>query len=187
MIPKKGGKQRVCLDHRELRKDTRKDHFCLPFIDQVLDTLSRNSLFSFLDGFNGYNQIQIQPDDQDKMTFTCLQGTFVYQVLSFGLSNAPSIFKRVVLSIFTYFVHDSMEICMDYFIPYVKTFKEALNNLENVLKKCIEMSLCLSNEKCEMLMNQGIILGHHISPSRLKVDSSKVPIIINLPSPQKKM
>ena len=57
MIPKKGGKQRVCLDHRELRKDTRKDHFCLPFIDQVLDTLLGNNFFSFLDGFNGYNQI----------------------------------------------------------------------------------------------------------------------------------
>jgi len=71
IVHKKNGKWRVCVDYRELSNATQKDHFPLPFIDQVLDTLSRKKYFSFLDGFSGYNQIQIAPKDQDKMTFTC--------------------------------------------------------------------------------------------------------------------
>ena len=71
IVPKNNGKWRVCVDYRELNKATQKDHFPLPFIDQVLDTLSRKKFFSFLNGFSGFNQIQIAPKDQDKTTFTC--------------------------------------------------------------------------------------------------------------------
>jgi hypothetical protein len=63
MVPKKNGKWRICVDYRELNKATQKDHFPLPFIDQVLDTLAGKKFFSFLDGFSGYNQIQIAPKD----------------------------------------------------------------------------------------------------------------------------
>ena len=76
IVPKKNGKWRVCVDYRELNKATQKDHFPLPFIDQVLDTLSGKKFFSFLDGFSGYNQIHISLEDQDKTTFTCPWGTF---------------------------------------------------------------------------------------------------------------
>ena len=93
IVPKKNGKWRVCIDYRELNKATLKDHFPLPFIDQVLDTLAGKSYFSFLDGFSGYNQIQVAPEDQDKTTFTCPSGTFAYRVLRFGLCNAPATFK----------------------------------------------------------------------------------------------
>ena len=71
IVPKKNGKWRVCIDYRELNKATLKDHFALPFIDQVLDTLACKKYFLFLDGFSGYNQIQVAPKDQDKTTFTC--------------------------------------------------------------------------------------------------------------------
>ena len=71
LVPKKNGKWRICVDYRELNKATKKDHFPLPLIDQVLDGLAGKKLFSFLDGFSGYNQIQISPKDQDKTTFTC--------------------------------------------------------------------------------------------------------------------
>ena len=71
VVPKNNGKWRICVDYRELNKETQKDHFPLPFIDQVLDTLAGKKLFSFLDGFSGYNHIQIAPEDQDKTTFTC--------------------------------------------------------------------------------------------------------------------
>ena len=71
IVPKNNGKWRVCVEYRELNKATKKDHFPLPFIDQVLDTLSRKNFFSFLGGFSGYNQIQIAPKHQDKATFTC--------------------------------------------------------------------------------------------------------------------
>jgi hypothetical protein len=79
------GKWRMCVYFRELNKATLKDYFPLPFIDQVLDTLVGKRYFSFLDGYSGYNQIQIAPEDQDKTTFTCPWGTYAYKVLPFGL------------------------------------------------------------------------------------------------------
>jgi hypothetical protein len=93
IIPKNNGKWWVCIDYRELNKATLKDHFPLPFIDQVLDTLAGKKYFSFLDGFNGYNQIYIAPEDQDKTMFTCPWGTYAYKVLPFGLCNAPTTFQ----------------------------------------------------------------------------------------------
>jgi hypothetical protein len=84
----------LCGLSRILNKAMQKYHFPLPFIDQVLDTLSGKKYFSFLDGFNGYNQIHISPEDQDKMTFTYPWGTFAYYVLPFGLCNAPATFQR---------------------------------------------------------------------------------------------
>lgn len=63
IVPKKGGKWWVCVDYRALNSTTKKDHFPLPFVDQVLDYLAGKRYFSFLDGFSGYNQIQIAPKD----------------------------------------------------------------------------------------------------------------------------
>eukprot|EP00253_Pinus_taeda_P001434 PITA_01434 len=79
LVPKKNGKWKICVDYRELNKATKKDHFPLPFIDQVLDRLVGKKFFSFLDGFSGYNQIQFSLEDQDKTTFTYPWGTFAYQ------------------------------------------------------------------------------------------------------------
>ena len=69
----------VCMDYRKLNKATRKDHFPLPFIDQMLDRLARYSYYCFLDGYSGYNQIAIAPEDQEKTTFTCPYGTFAFR------------------------------------------------------------------------------------------------------------
>jgi len=85
IVPKKNGKWRVCIDYRELNKATLKDHFPLPFIDQVLDTLAGKKYFSFLDGFSGYNQIQVALEYQDKTTFTYPWGAYAYRVFPFGL------------------------------------------------------------------------------------------------------
>jgi hypothetical protein len=163
IVPKKNGKWRVCVDYRALNKATQKDHFPLPFIDQVLDSLSGKKFFSFLDGFSGYNQIKIAPQDQDKTTFTSPWGTFAYRVLPFGLCNAPATFQRAVLGIFSDMLNDSMEIFMDDFTPYGVSFQEALENLEKVLKRCIQAQLSLSTEKCHMMMSEGVVLGHFIS------------------------
>jgi hypothetical protein len=106
------------MDYRELNRATKKYHFPLPFVDQVLDSLFGKEYFSFLDGYSGYNQIRIAPEDQDKTTFTSPWGTFAYSVLPFGLCNAPATFQRVVISIFADISHNTMEIYMDDFTTY---------------------------------------------------------------------
>ncbi|CAN6557166.1 unnamed protein product [Malus baccata var. baccata] len=85
---------RVCIDYRKLNATTRKDHFPLPFIDQMLERLTSHSFYCFLDGYSGYNQIVIAPDDQEKTTFTCSFGTFAYHRMPFGLCNALATFQR---------------------------------------------------------------------------------------------
>jgi hypothetical protein len=163
IVPKKNGKWRVCVDYGALNKATQKDHFPLPFIDQVLDSLSGKKFFSFLYGFSGYNQIKIAPQDQDKTTFTSPSGTFSYRVLPFGLCNVPTTFQRAVIGIFYDMINDSMEIFMDDFTPYGVSFEEALQNLEKVLNQCIQAHLSLITEKCHMIMSEGMVLGHFIS------------------------
>jgi hypothetical protein len=83
---------RMCIDYRKLNSATRKDHFPLPFIDQMLERLAKHSFFCYLYGYGDFFQISIHPDDQDKTTFTCLYGTFAYRRMPFGLCNAPATF-----------------------------------------------------------------------------------------------
>uniref|UniRef100_A0A2N9HRB2 Reverse transcriptase domain-containing protein n=1 Tax=Fagus sylvatica TaxID=28930 RepID=A0A2N9HRB2_FAGSY len=80
---------RVCIDYRKLNSVTRKDHFPLSFIDQMLERLAGRQFHYFLDGYSGYNQIAIDPEDQEKTTFTCPFGTFAYKRMPFGLCNYP--------------------------------------------------------------------------------------------------
>ncbi|GJU00118.1 reverse transcriptase domain-containing protein [Tanacetum coccineum] len=96
---------RVCIDYRKLNKATKKDHFPLPFMDQILERLTENKYFYFLDGFSGYFQIPIDPMDQEKTTFTCPFRTYAYRRMPFGLCNAPATFQRCMLDIF----HDMIE------------------------------------------------------------------------------
>lgn len=181
IVPKKNGKWRVCVDYRALNKATQKYHFPLPFIDQVLNSSSGKRFFSILDGFSGYNQVKISPQDQDKTTFTSPWGTFTYRVFPFGLCNALAMSQRAVIGIFSDMLNDSMEIFRDDFTPYGVNFEDALQNLEKVLKRCIQAHLSSSTEKFHMMMNKGIVLGHFISFLWIQVDPSKVQVIQTLP------
>ncbi|CAA0816701.1 Unknown protein, partial [Striga hermonthica] len=80
---------RMCIDYRRLNAAIKKDHFPLPFIDQILDRLSGHQFYCFLDGLSGYYQVAIAPEDQPKTTFTCPFGTFAFRRMPFGLCNAP--------------------------------------------------------------------------------------------------
>ncbi|KAL6316911.1 hypothetical protein AAG906_023566 [Vitis piasezkii] len=97
----------------KLNSVTRKDHFPLPFMDQVLERISGHPFYCFLDGYSGYFQIEIDLEDQEKTTFTCPFGTFAYRRMPFGLCNAPATFQRCMLSIFNDMVERIMEVFMD--------------------------------------------------------------------------
>ena len=84
-VPKKDGKVRMCVDYRDLNRDSPKDDFPLPHIDILVDNTAQHKVFSFMDGFSGYNQIKMAPEDIEKTTFVTQCGTFCYKVMSFGL------------------------------------------------------------------------------------------------------
>ncbi|KAM2824742.1 hypothetical protein COP1_034615 [Malus domestica] len=173
---------RVCIDYRKLNATIRKDHFPLPFLDQMLERLAGHSFYCFLDGYSGYNQIVIAPDDQENTTFTCPFGMFAYRRMPFGLCNAPATFQRCMVSIFSDYVERIIEIFMDDFSVFGSSFDNCLDNLTLILKCCVETNLVLNWEKCHFMVKQGIVLGHIISEKGIEVDKSKIDLVRYLPS-----
>uniref|UniRef100_A0ACD5TNS3 Uncharacterized protein n=1 Tax=Avena sativa TaxID=4498 RepID=A0ACD5TNS3_AVESA len=123
----------MCIDFRKLHKETIKIHKQLPLINYIMEMMFANSYFCFLDGYSGYSQIAIQPEDQEKTTFTCPYGTYAYRLMPFGLSNAAATFQECVLKIFDNFVESSREVLMDIFVVYGTTFEQCLYNLDRFL------------------------------------------------------
>ncbi|XP_042046613.1 uncharacterized protein LOC121792653 [Salvia splendens] len=174
---------RVCMDYRKLNTATRKDHFPLPFLDQLLDRIAGYSHYCFLDGYSGYNQIAIAPEDQEKTTFTCPIGTYAFRRMPFGLCNAPATFQRCMMAIFSDMNEDIMEIFMDDFSVFGSSFDFCLENLRRVLQRCEESNLVLNWEKCQFMVKEGIVLGHKVSELGLEMDRAKIDVISKLPPP----
>ncbi|KAJ8774906.1 hypothetical protein K2173_019910 [Erythroxylum novogranatense] len=172
---------RVCMDYRKLDKATRKDHFPLPFIDQMLDRLAGHAFYCFLDGYSGYNQIAIAPEDQEKTTFTCPFGTFAFRRMPFGLCNAPATFQRCMMAIFSDMVENFVEVFIDDFSVFGDSFDKCLHNLSLVLKRCQDTNLVLNWEKCHFMVREGIVLGHKVSAQGIEVDRAKIEAIEKLP------
>jgi hypothetical protein len=174
---------RMCIDYRKLDKATKKDHFPLPFIDEMLKRLANHAYFCFLDGYSGFMQIPIHPDDQHKTTFTFPYGRFAYRRMPFGLCNTPASFQRCMMVVFSEFIKEIVEVFMDDFSAYGKTFMDYLANLDKVLTRCEEVDLVLNWEKCHFMVKQGIVLGHVISKRGTEVDKAKVETVEQLPPP----
>ncbi|GKF04993.1 reverse transcriptase domain-containing protein [Tanacetum coccineum] len=151
---------RVCIDYRKLNEATRKDHFPLPFMDQMLERLAGNEYYCFLDGFSGYFQILINPKDQEKTTFTCPYGTFAYRRMPFGLCNAPGTFQRCMMAIFHDMIEKTMEVFMDDFSVFGDSFSTCISHLEKMLKRCEDTNLSLNWEKSHFMVKEGIVLRH---------------------------
>jgi hypothetical protein len=137
---------RMCIDYRKLNKATKKDHFPLLFIDEMLERLANHADFCFLDGYSGFMQIPIHPDDQHKTTFTCPYGPFAYRRMPFGLCNAPTSFQRCLMAVFSEFIEEIVEVFLDDSSVYGKTFMDCLANLDKVLTRCAEVDLVLNWE-----------------------------------------
>ncbi|XP_042038376.1 uncharacterized protein LOC121784279 [Salvia splendens] len=174
---------------KKLNQATKKDHFPLPFTDQMLEKLAGKQYFSFLDGYSGYFQIAVNPDDQEKTTFTCPFGTYAYRRMPLGLCNAPGTFQRCMMSIFSDLLEDCIEIFMDDFTVYGDDFDQGLHSLNRVLERCRQKDLVLNFEKCHFMVTEGIVLGHVVSSRGIEVDPAKVAVIAKLlyPTNQKEI
>jgi hypothetical protein len=174
---------RMCIDYHKLNKATKKDHFPLPFIDEMLERLANHTYFCFLDGYSEFMQNPIHPDDQHKTTFTCPYGTFAYRRMPFDLCNASASCQRCTMAVFSEFIKEIVEVFMDDFSVYGKTFMDFLANLDNVLMRCAEVDLVLNWVKCHFMVKQGIVLRHVISERGIEVDKAKVETVEQLPPP----
>ena len=125
---------------------TRRDHFPLPFMDQLLERISEHPFYCLLDGYSGYFQIEIVVEDQKNTTFTCPFSTYGYRRMLFGLCNTPATFQLCMLNIFSDLVERIMEVYMDDVTVYGGSFEECLINLETILHRCIEKNLVLNWE-----------------------------------------
>ncbi|GJR26154.1 reverse transcriptase domain-containing protein [Tanacetum coccineum] len=141
---------RVCIDYRKLNDATRKDHFPLPFMDQMLERLVGNEYYCFLDSFSGYIQIPIDP---------CM------------------------MAIFHDMIEETMKVFMEDFLVFGDSFSSCLSHLDKMLKRWEDTNLVLNWEKCHFMVKEGIVLGHKISKSGIKVDNAKVDVIAKLPHP----
>lgn len=202
VVPKKGGvtivksdkretiakrvetRWRMCIEYRKLNKAIRKYHFPLPFINQMLERLARHSHFCYLDSYSGFFQIPIHHDDQEKITFTCPYGTFTYRRIPFRLCNAPTTFQRCMMEIFIDFMDNIMEVFMDDFSVCGQSFEGCLANLEMVLERCVKVNLILNWEKCHLMVQEGIVLGHNVSGEGIEVDKANIEVIENLQPPK---
>jgi len=129
----------------------------------MLERLAEHSFYYLLDSYSGYTQISIAPEDQEKTTFTCPFGTYAFRRMPFGLCNAPTTFKRCMISMFSDLVEHCMEIFIDEFSVFGSSFDDYLSNLNIVLKRCAEKNLTLNWEKYHFIVKKGIVLGHVIS------------------------
>jgi hypothetical protein len=142
-----------------------------------------NHSFCFLDGYSGYHQIPIHPNDQSKTTFTCPYGTFAYSRMSFGLCNAPASFQWCMMAIFSDLIEKAIEVFMDDFFIYGKTFVGCLVNLNKVLKRCQMHDHALNWEKFHFMVQEGIVIRHKILEKGIEVDKVKIEVIAPLLPP----
>ena len=153
-------KWRVCIDYRKLNATTKKDHFPLPFIDQILDRLAGQTYFCFLDGYSGYNQITIHPDNHEKTTLTCPFGTFAFRPMPFGLCNAPSDIPKMYDGDIFRFPWRQSRGLLDDFSVFGDDFDSCLAHLTKILEVSVRKRLVLSWEKSHFMVREGLVLGH---------------------------
>ncbi|KAK4395904.1 Retrovirus-related Pol polyprotein from transposon.6 [Sesamum angolense] len=177
----KGLSPSTCMHRILLEEGTKPSREAQRRLNPPMMEVVKKEILKLLDA--GFHQIPVAPADQDKTTFTCPFGTFAYRRMPFGLCNAPATFQRCMVSIFSDFVEQFIEVFMDDFTVYGNSFDDCLEKLTKVLERCIEKNLVLNYEKCHFMVDQGLILGHIVSSKGIEVDKSEIDVIKSLPYP----
>ncbi|MCO5603194.1 hypothetical protein L7F22_057341 [Adiantum nelumboides] len=182
VTPKKNGKWRVCVDYKPLNAATKRDHFPLPFQDEILNEVAGHERYTVCDGYSGYYQIRIAEEDQHKTTFITPWGCFAFRVMPFGLTNAPSTFTRFTSFIFQPFFGKSIRVFLDDFCTYSDRALHC-QRVEEGLQRLYQYGGQLNPDKFHIAEKEVVLLGHVISQEGIKVDPSRVQAILDLPPP----
>ncbi|MCO5599374.1 hypothetical protein L7F22_053476 [Adiantum nelumboides] len=183
VTPKKDGRWRVCIDYKPLNVVTKKDPYPLPFIDQLLDAVARFERYSVCDGYSGYFQLILAPEDRKKTTFITPWGCFCFCCLPFGLTNGPGAFERKVDWVFNPFLGKFVKGFIDDFCVY-NSRKEHVQKLEMTFARYDECGGQLNPKKCHLAQPGVKLLGHVISENGIEADPKKVKALLLLSSPK---
>ena len=184
LVQKKDGSTRFCVDYRKINKVTRKDAYPIPRIDETLDTLAGATLFSTLDLRSEYWQVKMDPKDREKTAFCTPEGLFEFNMMPFGLCNAPATFQWLMDSILAGLHWRSCLVYIDDIVVIGKSFDEHLYNLQQVLERLRQARLKLQPHKCKFLQAQVTYLGHVVSAQGVSPDPEKTSKIKSWPIPQ---
>jgi hypothetical protein len=185
-VRKKSGEIRLCVDFKNLNMSSKKENYPLPKMEHILQRVTGASRISMIDGFSGYNQISVMPQDREKTTFTTLWGTFMYAKIPFGLMSAGETFQRAMDIAFIGEKDKFVVIYLDEIIVFSRSDKEHCFHLRKIFLKCIRYGLSLNPKKTLFSMKEGKLLRHIVSTQGVRIDPSRVEAIQTLSLPRSK-
>ena len=185
-VSKSDGSLRTCVEYRALNKQTVKNRYPLPRIDDLFDKLQGAAIFTSIDLQSAYHQVRLKPEDVPKTAFTTPFGLFEYTVLSFGLTNAPATFQSVMNDVLGDFLGKFVLVYLDDIVIFSKTEAEHLQHIEQVLQLLRKHKLYAKLSKCKFAQPQLAFLGHVVGRDGLHVDPKKVSAVQDWPVPRDK-
>ncbi|GJZ16657.1 putative reverse transcriptase domain-containing protein [Tanacetum coccineum] len=183
-VKKKDGSFRMCIDYRELNKLTVKNRYPLPRIDDLFDQLQGSSIYSKIDLRSGYHQLRVREEDIPKTAFRTRYGHYEFQVMSFGLTNAPAVFMDLMNRVCKPYLDKFVIVFIDDILIYSKSKKEHEEYLRQILKLLKKEELYAKFSKCEFWISRVQFLGHVIDCRGIHVDPAKIESIKDWASPK---
>ena len=183
LVTKKDGTKRFCVDYRRVNDVTIKDAYPLPRTDDALGQLSGSKWFSCLDLNSGYWQIEVDENDKCKTAFSTRQGLFEFNLMPFGLCNAPATFERLMETVLAGLNWQICLVYLDDIIVTGKTFEDMVKNLDSVLSRLTAAGLRLKPRKCQLFGKRVEFLGHIVSEDGIHTDPKKTEAVREWPVP----